>query len=84
MLKGTRIDPLDQDALPEDLRATLAEQTRLYGAPLHPYLFYARNPGYFRAAKQMFAVMQKEMTRVPAVLRALLNRRVAAINGCEF
>ena len=53
-------------------------------APLHPYLFYARNPAYFRAAQRMFATMQQEMKRVPATLRALLNRRVAAWNGCEF
>ena len=84
MLEGTRIAPMAEETLPDDLRATLAEQKKLYGAPLHPYLFYARNPGYFRAAKTMFATMQKEMKRVPPILRALLNRRVAAWNGCEF
>ena len=85
MLEGkTRIAPIDVETVPDDLRKTLEEQRKLYGAPLHPYLFYARNPGYFRAAQKMFAVMQQEMKRVPAVLRALVNRRVAAWNGCEF
>jgi alkylhydroperoxidase family enzyme len=85
MLKGkTRIPPVDIEALPNDLRKTLEEQRKLYGAPLYPYLFYARNPGYFRAAQRMFATMQQEIKRVPATLRALLNRRVAAWNGCEF
>ena len=85
MLKGkTRIPPVDVEALSPDLRRTLDEQTKIYGAPLHPYLFYARNPAYFRAAQRMFGVMQQEMKRVPATLRALLNRRVAAWNGCEF
>jgi alkylhydroperoxidase family enzyme len=85
MLHGkTRIPPVDAATLPDDLHATLEEQRKLYGAPLHPYLFYARNPAYFRAAKQMFATMQQEMKRVPATLKALLNRRVAAWNGCEF
>ena len=85
MLKGkTRVPPVDIDALPDDLRKTLEEQRKLYGAPLYPYLFYARNPAYFRAAQRMFATMQQEMKRVPATLRALLNRRVAAWNGCEF
>ena len=85
MLQGkTRIAPVDTETLPDDLRSTLAEQRKLYGAPLHPYLFYARNPAYFRAAQRMFATMQQEMKRVPAILRALLNRRVAAWNGCEF
>jgi alkylhydroperoxidase family enzyme len=85
MLEGkTRIPPLDVDALPDDLRETLEEQRTRYGAPLHPYLFYARNPANFRAAKTMWAVLQQETTRVPAALRALLNRRVASWNGCEF
>ena len=85
MLEGTtRIPPVDVRALPEDLRETLEEQTRVQGAPLYPYLFYARNPAYFRAAKAMWAALQLETTRVPAALRALLNRRVASWNGCEY
>jgi alkylhydroperoxidase family enzyme len=85
MLQGkTRVSPVDIEALPDDLRKTLEEQRKLYGTPLYPYLFYARNPAYFRAAQRMFATMQQEMKRVPATLRALLNRHVAAWNGCEF
>ena len=85
MLKDkTRIAPVDVETLGPDLRRTLDEQTKIYGAPLHPYLFYARNPAYFRAAQRMFGTIQQEMKRVPATLRALLNRRVAAWNGCEF
>ena len=85
MLEGeTRIPPIDIERLPDDLRETLEEQRKLYGAPLYPYLFYARNPAYFRAAKAMFAALQQETKRVPGTLRALLNRRVAWWNGCEF
>jgi alkylhydroperoxidase family enzyme len=85
MLKGiTRIPPVDVEALPDDVRETLEEQRKLRGAPLHPYLFYARNPAYFRAAKEMWTALQQETTRVPAALRALVNRRVAWWNGCEF
>jgi alkylhydroperoxidase family enzyme len=85
MLDGkTRIPPVDVVALPDDLRETLEGQRKMYGAPLHPYLFYARNPAYFRAAKAMWAALQQETKRVPAALRALLNRRVAWWNGCEF
>jgi alkylhydroperoxidase family enzyme len=85
MLQGkTRIPPVDIEALPDDLQKTLEEQRKLYGAPLYPYLFYARNPAYFRAAQRMFATMQQELKRVPATVRALVNRRVAAWNGCEF
>jgi alkylhydroperoxidase family enzyme len=85
MLEGkTRILPVDVETLPDDLRDTLEEQRKLHGAPIYPYLFYARNPAYFRAAKGMWAVLQQETTRAPAALRALLNRRVAGWNGCEF
>ena len=85
MLEGrTRIPPVNIETLPDDLRETLEEQRKLRGAPLYPYLFYARNPSYFRAAKAMFAALQQDTTRVPVTLRPLLNRRVASWNGCEF
>ncbi len=85
MLQGkTRIPPVDIGTLPDDLRKTLEEQGKAYGAPLHPYLFYARNPAYFRAAQGMWAALQQGTKRVPGTLRALLNRRVAWWNGCEF
>ena len=85
MLEGhTRIPPVDVAKLPDDLRETFEEQDKRYGAPLYPYLYYARNPAYFRAAKAMWAALQQETTRVPVTLRALLNRRVASWNGCEF
>ena len=85
MLKGkTRISPVDVETLPDDLRETLEEQRKLRGAPLYPYLFYARNPAYFRAAKAMFAALAEETKCVPGTLRALLNCRVASWNGCEF
>lgn len=85
MLEGkTRIPPVAVETLPDDLRETLVEQEKLRGAPLYPYLFYACNPAYFRAATAMWAALQQETKRVPATLRALLNRRVASWNGCEF
>ena len=85
MLEGkTRIPPVDVDSLPDDLREVLEEQRKARGAPLYPYLFYARNPAYFRAAARMFATLSQETKRVPSTLRPLLNRRVASWNGCEF
>jgi alkylhydroperoxidase family enzyme len=85
MLTGTtRIPPVEAGTLPDDVRATLEEQAKLRGEPLYPYLFYARNAAYFRATTAMWNALQQETTRVPAALRALLNRRVAWWNGCEF
>ena len=84
MLEGTRVPPVDISSLPDDLREVLEEQRKVRGAPLHPYLFYARNPAYFRAAHAMWNALQKETKRVPGTLRTLLNRRVASWNRCEF
>jgi alkylhydroperoxidase family enzyme len=85
MLQGkTRIPPVDIGTLPGDLREELEEQRKRYGAPLYPYLFYARNPAFFRAAQAMWSALQQATTRVPGTLRALLNRRVAWWNGCPF
>jgi AhpD family alkylhydroperoxidase len=85
MLEGkTRIPPVDVATCPDDLRETLEEQRKLWGAPLYPYLFYARHPAYFRAAKTMWAALQEDAKRVPGTLRALLNRRVAWWNRCEY
>jgi AhpD family alkylhydroperoxidase len=85
MLEGrTRIPPVDITTCPGDLRETFEEQRERWGAPLHPYLFYARNPAYFRAAKTMWAALQDEAMRVPGALSALLNRRVAWWNGCAY
>ena len=82
--RKTRIPPVNVETLPNDLRETLEEQRKLWGAPLYPYLFYARNPAFFRAAQGMWAALQQSTKRVPGTLRALLNRRVAWWNGCEF
>jgi len=85
MLEGkTRIPPVVPETCPDDLRETLDEQRKLWGAPLYPYLFYARSPAYFRAAKAMWAALQEDAKRVPPALMALLNRRVAWWNGCEY
>jgi alkylhydroperoxidase family enzyme len=85
MLEGkTRIPPVDIETLPDDLREVLEEQRKLYRAPLYPYRYYARNAAYFRAAHAMWRALQQETKGVPGMLRALLNRRVAWWNGCEY
>ena len=85
MLEGnTRIPPVDVATLPDDLRTALEEQRARFGAPLHPYLFYARNAACFRAAQAMWTALRQETKRVPGALRGLLNRRVASWNECAF
>jgi AhpD family alkylhydroperoxidase len=85
MLEGkTRIPPVNVETRPDDLRETLEQQRQLFGAPLYPYLFYARHPAYFRAATAMWAALQDDAKRVPGTLMALVNRRVAWWNRCEY
>jgi alkylhydroperoxidase family enzyme len=84
LAEKTRIAPIEVETVPDDIREELEAQHKAYGAPLHPYLFYARNPAYFRAAHRMFVTIREETKRVPATLRAQLNRRVAWWNGCQF
>jgi hypothetical protein len=65
VLEGkTRIPPVDIETLPEDVREVFEEQRKRWGAPLYPYLYYARNPAYFRAAHAMWTALQQETKRV--------------------
>jgi AhpD family alkylhydroperoxidase len=82
--KRTRLAPMTVERCAADLRAVLDEQCTAFGAPLYPYLLYARHPPYFRAAHAMWAALQEQATRVPGALRALVNRRVAWWNRCEY
>lgn len=79
----TRIAPVDVDTVSDDIKAAFEGQKKLWGAPLSPYLFYAHNPAFFRAAQGMWAAVHGSK-RVPATLKALVNRRVAWWNGCEL
>jgi len=61
----------------------LDAQTKAWGAPLLNHLVYARRPTIFRGARAMWTGIDASGLISPA-LRALLNRRVAFLNGCEF
>ena len=84
MLKGTRISPVDVETLPDDLRSELEEQRGLNGEPLYPYCSMRATLRTFVPRRAMWTALQQETKRVPGALRALLNRRVAWWNGCDF
>ncbi len=94
MLEGiTRIPPVDIETLPPDLREVLAEQRKHFGAPLHPNLFYARNPAYFGAARAMWTVIQQATERVPGTLKSTAQppcclvewlRVLNGLQGCRW
>jgi alkylhydroperoxidase family enzyme len=63
--------------------SVLEAQKKTWGAPLLNHLIYARRPSIFRGARAMWAGID-ESGLIDPKLRSLINRRVAALNGCEF
>ncbi len=61
----------------------LEAQAKAWGAPLLNHLTYARRPSIFRGVRGMWTGLESSGL-IDHKLVALLNRRVAALNGCEF
>ena len=78
-----RIDGVDPNSAEGPVRAVLEAQAEKWGAPLLNHLLYARRPTIFRGARAMWAGLDSSGL-IDGRLVALINRRVAAINGCEF
>jgi hypothetical protein len=79
-----RIPAVDPAAVTDDfVRRVFDAQTRRWGAPLLNHLLYARRPTILRGARGMWAGIDGSGL-VDGRLRALINRRVAALIGCEF
>jgi alkylhydroperoxidase family enzyme len=79
----TRIRGVDPSAAAPEVARVLEAQARRWGAPLLNHLVYARRPAIFRGARAMWAGLDASGLIDPA-LQSLINRRVAALNGCEF
>jgi hypothetical protein len=58
-------------------------QAKKWGAPLLTHLIYARRPTIFRGVRGMWSGIEASGL-IDAKLQALVNRRIAALNGCEF
>ncbi len=78
-----RIDGVDPDQVERNIRVVFEDQQRNWGAPLLNHLLYARRPSIFRGARGMWTGIEASGLIDPG-LKALLNRRVASINSCEF
>ena len=61
----------------------LAAQAAHWGAPLLNHLLYARRPSIFRGVRGMWTGVDASGL-IDDSLKALVNRRVAALNRCEF
>ena len=79
-----RIAGVDPQRVTEDYIARVFEaQAKAWGAPLLNHLVYARRPTIFRGARGMWTGLDGSGL-VDKKLTALLNRRVASLNHCEF
>jgi alkylhydroperoxidase family enzyme len=78
-----RIPDADRSTLDKRINAVLDAQTKKWGAPLANHLLYARRPAIFRAVRQMWGAIDESGLIDPA-LKAIINRRVAYLNHCEF
>ena len=78
-----RIASVDPERAQGSIRAVFEAQIKKWGAPLLNHLLYARRPTIFRGARAMWSGLDSSGL-VDAKLVSLINRRVAAINGCVF
>lgn len=78
-----RIEGVDQDWVESRIQAVFEAQTERWGAPLSNHLLYARRPTIFRGARAMWTGIDSSGL-IDGKLVALINRRVAYLNGCEF
>ena len=78
-----RIEGVNPEQAEKRIRAVLEAQAKKWGAPLLNHLVYARRPTIFRGARAMWQGLEASGL-IDARLQALLNRRVASLNGCEF
>lgn len=78
-----RVGGVDPGKAEGSIRAVFEAQAKKWGAPLLNHLLYARRPSIFRGVRAMWTGLDSSGL-IDGKLAALINRRVAAINGCEF
>jgi alkylhydroperoxidase family enzyme len=74
------IDEPGDDAI---LKETFERERELFGFVLNPTKVQAHTPGIMKAAKQLSLAVDRSGL-LPKELLALVNVRVALINGCPF
>lgn len=79
----TRIEGVEPEKVERRIGAVLEAQAERWGGPLLNHLVYARRPSIFRGARAMWGGLDASGLLDPALV-ALVNRRVAFLNGCEF
>ena len=78
-----RVAYADPQAVNPEIARVLEAQAKTWGAPLLNHLIYARIPPLFRGVRGMWNALG-QLDLIDLGLESLLNRRVAAHNGCLF
>ena len=78
-----RIDGVNTGEVDSYIERVFDAQIKKWGAPLLNHLLYARRPTIFRGARAMWQGLDASGL-IDGKLQALINRRVASLNGCEF
>lgn len=78
-----RIEGVEPDEADGYARKVFEAQAKKWGAPLLNHLLYARRPTIFRGVRAMWTGLDGSGL-IDGKLQALINRRVASLNGCEF
>lgn len=78
-----RVEGVDPEKTEKRIRAVLEAQAKKWGGPLLNHLVYARRPTIFGGARAMWGGLDASGLLDPRLV-ALVNRRVASLNGCVF
>jgi hypothetical protein len=78
-----RIADVHVEEVDKYIAKVLESQRKTWGAPLLNHLLYARRPSIFRGARGMWSGIEASGL-IDSGMRALINRRVASLIGCEF
>ena len=78
-----RIEGVDPERVDGSIKAVFDAQTKRWGGPLLNHLLYARRPSIFRGARAMWTGLDASGLLDPRLV-ALVNVRVASLNGCVF
>jgi hypothetical protein len=78
-----RIEGINPETAEGYIKQVLTAQAKKWGGPLLNHLLYARRPTIFRGVRGMWTGIEGSGL-IEGKLQALINRRVASLNGCEF
>ena len=79
----SRLSGVDLERTEGTIARVLKAQAKTWGGPLLNHLIYARRPALFKAVRGMWSAVDQDGLVGPQLI-ALVNRRVAQLNGCVF